>query len=195
LSFASGAGRAAPNAWSSRSSSNPSPRKRHRGSPRLRWSTVGTDAIVERYIAGREFYVGVLGNERLQILPVWELSFTKMGDGAWHIATDRVKWNRAYQLKHGIVTDEVRNLPEGMPEYIHRLCKRVYRTLGLSGYARIDLRLSETGKVYVLEANPNPQLAYGEDFAESAEHAGIHYQDLLQRIVNLGLRWRPERLG
>jgi D-alanine-D-alanine ligase len=118
-----------------------------------------------------------------------------MPDGVWQIATDRVKWNRAYQLKHGIMTDEVKNLPEGMPQHIHRLCKRVYRTLGLSGYARIDLRLSDQGKVYVLEANPNPQLAYGEDFAESAEHAGIDYQDLLHRIVNLGLRWRPERPG
>jgi D-alanine-D-alanine ligase len=157
--------------------------------------TVGTDAIVERYIDGREFYVGVLGNERLQILPVWELSFAKMPEETWHIATDRVKWNRAYQLKHGIVTDEVKNLPEGLLQHIQRLCKRAYRTLGLSGYARIDLRLSATGRVHVLEANPNPQLAYGEDFAESAEKAGIGYQDLLQRIVNLGLRWRPERPG
>jgi D-alanine-D-alanine ligase len=80
-----------------------------------------------------------------------------------------------------------------MAEYVQHLCRRVYRTLDLSGYARIDLRLDAAGKVYVLEANPNPQLAYGEDFAESAERAGISYADLLQRIVNLGLRWRPDR--
>ena len=70
--------------------------------------------------------------------------------------------------------------------------KRIYRTLQLSGYARIDLRLDAEGRVYVLEANPNPQLAYGEDFAESAEHAGIKYGELLQRIVSLGMRWSPE---
>ncbi len=57
------------------------------------------------------------------------------------------------------------------------------------------LRLEESGKVYVLEANPNPQLAYGEDFAESAERAGMDYPALLQRIVNLGMRWRPDRGG
>ncbi len=126
------------------------------------------------------------------MFPVWELLFTKMPDELWHIATDRVKWSRVYQKKRGIKTAAAK-LPEGVAEQVQHLCKRVYRTLDLSGYARIDLRLDEGGKVYVLEANPNPQLAYGEDFAESAERAGIHYPELLQRIVNLGLRWRPDR--
>lgn len=157
--------------------------------------TVGTDAIVERYIDGREFYVGVLGNERLQLFPVWELSLAKLPEEAWRIATDRVKWNRAYQEKHGIISNHAKNLSEEAVQAIHHACKRVYRTLGLSGYARIDLRYQAGGRVYVLEANPNPQLAYGEDFAESAKKAGMDYPNLLQRIVNLGLRWRPERLG
>jgi D-alanine-D-alanine ligase len=154
--------------------------------------TIGTDAIVERYIAGRELYVGVIGNQRLDVFPVWELLFTKMPDELWHIATDRVKWSRVYQQKRGIKTAAAK-LAEGVAEQVQHLCKRVFRTLDLSGYARIDLRLDEAGKVYVLEANPNPQLAYGEDFAESAERAGMDYAELLQRIVNLGLRWRPDR--
>jgi D-alanine-D-alanine ligase len=65
----------------------------------------------------------------------------------------------------------------------------------LSGYARIDLRLDEEGRPYVLEANPNPNLAYGEDFAESAEKAGVSYEALLDRIIRLGLRWEPARTG
>ena len=159
---------------------------------RFMHDTFGTDAIVERYIEGRELYVGVIGNQRLQVFPIWELLFTKMPDELWRIATDRVKWSRVYQEKRGIRT-EAAQLPDGVGEHIQHLCRRIYRTLDLSGYARIDLRLDASGKVYVLEANPNPQLAYGEDFAESAELAGIHYPDLLQRIVNLAMRWRPER--
>ena len=73
--------------------------------------------------------------------------------------------------------------------------KRVYRNLELSGYARIDLRLRPDGQVFVLEANPNPQLAYGADFAEAAEAAGIDYGSLLGRIMSLGLRWEPGRAG
>jgi D-alanine-D-alanine ligase len=157
-------------------------------------SSVGTDAIIERYIDGRELYVGIIGNQRLRVLPVWELHFTKMPDDVHRIATERVKWSPKYQRKYGIKTQEAR-LPDGVAASIQRLCKRVYRTLDLSGYARIDMRMDESGRVYVIEANPNPQLAYGEDFAESAERAGLEYDALLQQILLAGLRWRPERVG
>ena len=78
-----------------------------------------------------------------------------------------------------------------MEDKIQRLSKRIYKNLGLNGYARMDLRLTDTGKIFAIEANPNPQLAYGEDFAESAHHMGLTYEGLLQRILNLGLQWRP----
>ena len=106
-----------------------------------------------------------------------------------------MKWSGSYQEKHGIMSGPAQGLEEGITERIQRLCKRVYRTLDLSGYARIDLRMDESGRVFVIEANPNPQLAYGEDFAESAERAGVSYEDLLQQILLAGLRWRPERQG
>ena len=157
--------------------------------------SVATDAIAERFIEGRELYVGVIGNERLQVFPVWEMEFSKMPEGVHRIATDRVKWSVKYQDKHGIKTSAAKKLPNGMAEAIQRLARRVYRTLEMSGYARMDLRMDEDGKAYVLEANANAQLAFGEDFAESAERAGIPYEDLLQRILNVGLRWQPERAG
>ena len=106
-----------------------------------------------------------------------------------------MKWSAAYQKKHDIMSGPAPDLPPAVVDRIQRLCRRVYRTLDLSGYARIDLRLTEDGRVYVLEANPNPQIAYGEDFAESAEAAGLSYEQLLQRILNYGLAWRPERRG
>jgi D-alanine-D-alanine ligase len=157
--------------------------------------SLDTDALVESYIEGRELYVGILGNQRLTTLPVWELSFAKMPEEMRRIATERLKWSLAYQHKHGIASAEAKDLPPGMAERIQALCKRVYRTLLLSGYARVDLRLAENGKVYVIEANPNPQLAKGEDFAESAARAGIEYAALQQRIVNLGLRFEPASAG
>ena len=156
---------------------------------------IGTDAIAERYIDGRELYVGLIGNDRVRVFPVWEMHFQKMLEGDnWAIATERVKWSTKYQQKHGIRTDLATDLPEGAQEEIQRVAKRVYRTLGLTGYARIDLRMDGAGKVYVIEANPNPQLAYGEDFAESAERGGLGYEALLERILALGLAWRPGTL-
>jgi D-alanine-D-alanine ligase len=155
---------------------------------------LGTAAIVEQFIDGRELYVGVIGNERLDVFPVWEMSFDKMPENRWKIATERVKWSTQYQKKHGIMTDRAR-LETPQTDRIQRIAKRVYRALDLSGYARIDVRLDDAGRVFVLEANPNPNLAYGEDFAESAEVAGISYERLLDRIITLGLRWEPARTG
>lgn len=156
--------------------------------------SLGTAAIVERFIDGREIYVGVLGNERVQVFPVWEMTFTNMPENTWRIATERVKWNTRYQQRHGIETHEA-ELPEGLGERIRHLVKRAYRVLDLSGYARLDVRLDSDCKPFVIEANPNPQLAQDEDFADSAERAGLSYEKLLERIVALGLQWQPERTG
>jgi len=156
--------------------------------------SLGTAAIVEQFIDGRELYVGVLGNERLDVFPVWEMSFAQMPDNRWRIATERVKWSTQYQKKHGIMTDAAK-LDAASTDAIQRIAKRAYRALDLNGYARIDLRMDDEGRAYVLEANPNPNLAYGEDFAESAEMAGTSYEELLDRIITLGIRWKPERTG
>jgi D-alanine-D-alanine ligase len=155
--------------------------------------SLGTAAIVERFIDGRELYVGVLGNTRLSVFPVWEMSFAQVHDNRWRIATERVKWSAQYQKRHGVMTAAA-ILDPSVEERIQRIAKRTYRSLDLSGYARIDLRLDEsTGNAYVLEANPNPNLAYGEDFAESGEVSGLSYEQLLERLLALGLRWEPER--
>jgi len=150
---------------------------------------VRSDAIVEEYIEGRELYVGVIGNRRLETFPIWEMLFTKMPEGKPNIATAKAKFDADYQKKYGIETRAAEDLPLGADERIAKLCKRVYRVLSLSGYARMDLRLAPNGRIYVLEANPNPNLEYGEDFAESAHSVGVSYESLLQRILNLGRRY------
>lgn len=157
--------------------------------------SVGTGALIERYIEGREFYVGVIGNGQLHVLPVWELIMDKLPEDAKRIATERVKWSRKYQEKYGITSREATNLPDGKTQEIQHLAKRVYRALGLSGYARIDMRMDAEGRPYVLEANPNPQIAHDEDFADSAEKADYPYKDLLQELLNIGLRWRPAKVA
>jgi D-alanine-D-alanine ligase len=151
-----------------------------------------TPAIVEQYVDGRELYVGVLGNHRLRVFPVWEMTFDKMQGDNWRIATERVKWNVNYQKRHGIDTAEA-DLPAEAAARIQHLAKRAYRALELSGYARIDFRLDAAGQPYVIEANPNPQLAREEDFAQSAAKAGVDYPTLLERIMSLGIQWQPTR--
>jgi D-alanine-D-alanine ligase len=151
-----------------------------------------SDALAEQYIEGREIYVGLMGNERLTTFPVWELDFGKLSDVQAGIATRKVKWDPTYQRRHGIRTGPAEDLGEAQVGRIVQLAKRVYRALHMSGYARMDMRLRPDGSVFVLEANANPNLTYGEDFAESGDVAGLSYEQLLNRIVQLGLNYQPE---
>lgn len=150
------------------------------------------DAIAEQYIEGRELYVTVLGNTRLQILPIRELVFDNIDAHMHRIATYNVKWNEKYRERWGIDYQFARNLPVGIAEMISSLAKRVYRILDLNSYARLDLRLTADGRLYVIEANPNAAISTEDDVAFSAERAGIMYDQLIQRILNLGLRYRRE---
>ena len=151
------------------------------------------DAIAEQYIEGRELYVTVMGNTRLQVFPVRELVFDNIDDNMHRIATYNVKWNEQYRKKWGIDYQFVRNLPEGMAEAIPKLAKRIYKILDLTGYARLDLRLSSDGKLYVLEANPNAAISNSDDIAYSAERAGLTYEKLIQRLLSLGLQYHKAR--
>jgi D-alanine-D-alanine ligase len=153
---------------------------------------VQDDALVEEYIDGRELYIGVLGNSRLTTLPVWELNFGTLSDVQSGIATRKVKWDRGYQVKHGITTGLASGLDQAASERLVRIAKRIYRALHLSSYARLDFRMRPDGSVLLLEANANPDLTLGEDFAESAEAIGIEYEQLIARIVNLGIAYMPE---
>lgn len=151
---------------------------------------VGTDAIVEPYIEGRELTIGVLGNERLRTLPIWELVFEKLPEGSMPIATARAKWDLAYQQRIGLNNERARDLAPELERRIARVARRAYRALGLSGYARIDLRLTPSGLPVVLEANPNPDLSHDEDIALAAGAAGLEYPALIQHIVRLGMAYR-----
>lgn len=146
------------------------------------------DALVEEYIDGRELYVSVMGQGKsVRIFPVWELKFTNDEYREPRIATRHAKWNENYRKKWGIKNELADPLPAGVEEKIIETCKKAYRVLNLDGYARFDLRLTSGGEVYIIEANANPELAKGEDFAASAEKEGIAYEELIEKIIQLGI--------
>ena len=149
---------------------------------------VGTDAMAEQFIVGREIYVGILGNDRLTAMSPRELVFEKASPDMPLIATARAKHNFAYQQRYGIEQRAAEGLPARVEATLGEISKRIYRILGMSGYGRLDYRLGADGQLWFLEANANPDLADGEEFASSAAQSGIDYPELLQRIMALGLR-------
>ncbi len=160
---------------------------------RLIHERIGTDAIAEEYIEGRELYVGVMGNQRLRVLPIWELRFDNLAKGQRPIATERVKHDPDYQEKRLIMQGPAEDLTPELRAAIIRSAKRICRILDLDGYARIDYRLSSEGVPYFLEANPNPEIAQSQEFAQSALHDGTSYADLLQQLVSLAIKRQTVR--
>jgi D-alanine-D-alanine ligase len=148
---------------------------------------IGMDAIVEEYIAGREFYVSVIGHKTLEVLPVREMKFGEIADPESKIATYRAKWDNEYRKKWGIQNVFASNMPEGLEKKMAHICKTAYRALNLDSYARFDLRVSADGKIYILEVNANPCLAKDDEIAQSAEKSGLGYVKLIQKIVALAL--------
>lgn len=152
--------------------------------------TLQDDVIAEQFIEGRELTVSIVGNERLDVFPVWEMWFDNLPDRSQAIATSRVKWDVEHAQRLGIRTGPARDLTDEQQKRIQNIAKRSYKALHLSGYARMDLRMDKDGNVFVIEANVNADLTAIEDFAEAAEAAGLDYGQLLQRILNVGIGYK-----
>lgn len=146
------------------------------------------DVIAEEYIEGRELYVSLIGNHRLQVFPIRELVFREVPPDEPKIATYKAKWDEAYRQRWGLENRFAEGLEPALVRHIEDVCKRIYHLLTIDGYARIDLRMTAQNELYFIEANPNPALAPDEDFAESALKAGITYPQLIDRIARLGMK-------
>lgn len=149
-----------------------------------------TDALVEQFIEGHEYFVGVLGNYSLEALPAWELKFEQVDNPEKEFYSSNAKFNSKYRKRKGISTGKAK-ISEELEIELQKVAKKAYKTLGLSGYARIDMRVNDMGKIFVLEVNPNPDISEADDFAQSAKKAGYTYGELIDKIIKLGYNWSP----
>lgn len=145
------------------------------------------NVIAEEYIDGREIYMSIMGHKRLSVFPIREMKFGKIPENEPRMATYKAKWDNQYREKWGITNVFAEDLTDGLTRKIVNTCKRAYRALNIDGYARFDCRLTPEGNIYILEANGNPEIAQGDEFAESAKKAGVSYDKLLTKILNLAL--------
>jgi D-alanine-D-alanine ligase len=144
-------------------------------------------AIVEELVEGRELYVGLLGNAKLEVLPIIELTFGDQDPGDHRIATFKAKWDEDYRRRKGIRNVFAKGLPPDVTARIAGACSTAFRALSLQDYGRVDVRLAHDHEVYVLEVNPNPFLAQAHEMADAAEKAGMSYPQFVERIVEAAL--------
>ncbi|MGZ7030102.1 MAG: D-alanine--D-alanine ligase, partial [Terriglobales bacterium] len=155
---------------------------------RVDWvqSEFDSPALIEEYVEGREIYAAILGSyEHAQALPLVELDLSKLPKGVPRIATQDVKFEKdteAYKLTKSAVVED---LDEETTERLTQTALNAYRACKLRDYGRIDMRLSAKGDVYVIEANPNPWLSSGQEFAMAARKSGRTYTQLIGDIVEM----------
>ncbi len=156
---------------------------------RMDWLHANFDSpvLIEEYIDGREMYVGVIGNDNPEALPVVELDLSKLPDGTPKIAAAEVKWGKgtkAYRdTKSAIATD----VPDEITATLQQTAVAAFQALELRDYGRVDMRLQADGTVHVIEVNPNPWLSSRAEFAMAARKAGRTYPQLLEEIVELAI--------
>jgi len=156
---------------------------------RMDWlhANFNSPVLIEEYIEGREMYVGVIGNDKPEALPVVELDLSKLPDGTPRIAAAEVKWGKgtkAYRdTKSAVATD----LAEDTVMALQQTAVAAYQALELRDYGRVDMRLQPDGRVHVIEVNPNPWLSSKAEFAMAARKSGRNYPQLVEEIVELAM--------
>jgi D-alanine-D-alanine ligase len=143
-------------------------------------------ALVEEYIEGRELYVGVLGNREPLALPPVEVDFTGFPEGEPRILGTKAKWKKnsaEYKGTKSVMAD----LPDELRARLQKTAIEAYRAVRVRDYGRVDLRLTETGDIYVIEVNASCYLEKESEFAMAAQADGIEFPDLVERIVELAV--------
>ena len=154
---------------------------------RMDWLHANFDSpvLIEEYIEGREMYVGVLGNDKPEALPVIELDLSKLPEGTPRIAAAEVKWGKGTQAYRDTKSAVATDLPEETVQLLQQTAVAAYQAVELRDYGRVDMRLQPDGRVQVIEVNPNPWLASRAEFAMAARKSGRTYTQLVEEIVEL----------
>jgi D-alanine-D-alanine ligase len=142
-------------------------------------------ALVEEYIDGREFFISVLGNQNPRALPPIEIDFSGLPEGMPRVLDSRAKWNKRSVEYKGTKAVFPTDMPDEMRAKLEQVALNAYRVLRVRDYGRVDLRMADTGQIYVIEVNASCYLEKSAEFAMAAERAGLNYSQMIQQIVEL----------
>ena len=150
-------------------------------------------ALIEEYIEGREIYAGILGNQNPEVLPLVELDLSRLPEGMPKVAGMEVKWEKDSEAYKVTKSAPVEDLKEETHDLLCSTALNAYRVLKLRDYGRIDMRLTDKGEVYLIEANPNPWLSSNSEFFMAAKKSGRSYADMIEQIIQLARTDRRKR--
>lgn len=143
--------------------------------------------IVEKYIEGREFYIPLIGNNAPIALPFLEIDYSTYDKDLPKILSYKAKWSRNSNVFKNTDSMVVENIDPKLKKKIEGIGKAVYKAIGCSGYASVDVRVDKNNNVYVIDLNPNCYIADDSDFVKSANLMGMSYTDLLNKLIELAV--------
>ncbi len=153
-------------------------------------------ALVQLFLPGREFNVGIIGGKRVQVMPLAEVLYKDMPPDIPPIMSYAAKWiENSVEYKKTSIVCPAKNVQPQLAQQLNTIALRAFRAIGAWGYGRVDMRLDEEGNPYVLEVNCNASLEEGIGLARSAKKAGIRYPQLLQMVIDAALESRPHKAG
>lgn len=151
-----------------------------------RWDEI----VVQRYVDGREVNVGIVDDE---VLPIAEINFGDMPRGMWKIVSYQSKWITGSEEDLGALPSCPADLPVKLTRELERIAITAWRAVGGTGYGRVDFRIDGDGQPWLLEVNPNPDIATDAGLARMARVAGMDYSALIRRVCEAGLLQKIDR--
>ena len=145
------------------------------------------DALIEQYLDGREFNVSIIGDQDPQVLAISEIEFSGMPEGEPRIVSYRAKWDEESTMYRSTMPVCPAKVPRRLEDRIKQIALRSYTCVGCRDYARVDMRADSRGALYVLEVNPNPDIAPTAGFARAAQAAGYSYSEIILRIAQFAM--------
>ncbi len=139
-------------------------------------------AIVEEFIKGTEFTVGVLGNEKLEVLAVVQVEI----EGKLNLGDDFYTFSRLARPELVRYVCPA-NIPKALDDRLQELAILAYKSVDCRDFGRVDFRVDEKGNPFVLEINPLPCLSKEDVFFIAPKAMGISYEDMINRIIHFGL--------
>ncbi|MBN1221736.1 MAG: ATP-grasp domain-containing protein [Candidatus Aminicenantes bacterium] len=149
-------------------------------------------ALIEEYIQGREFNIAILDNSGPKALPVSEIDFSGMPEGAPHICSYEAKWYEDDTLFIGSPPICPAHIDHPMMQRLQKMALTAFKAMDCRDYARVDFRIADDGTFYVLEVNPNPDISRTAGYARALAAAGLEYQEFWQSMIHNAVLRKPQ---
>ncbi len=144
------------------------------------------DVLIEQYIDGKEFCIPLIGNGHPIVLPILEIDYSEHFEDKTKILSYKAKWSKNSNAFKNTYS-RIARLDNELRTRLEAIAKKVYGVIGMRGYGTVDVRVDQFGNIYIIDVNSNSYIAPESDLAKAAQHNGISYPELLEKVIHYAI--------